>query len=98
MKKKKDADLFERAQLGAKEQLNDLVCDAKLLVGLFPPFRDSIDKDGLPVSFILKKGRDQADAKALKQSRWTDARRQAASARMKKYWASRRATGNDQVP
>ncbi|HMB80501.1 MAG TPA: hypothetical protein VKI43_10570 [Vicinamibacterales bacterium] len=34
------------------------------LSGLLPHLRDSVDKEGLPVSFILKKGRDRADAKA----------------------------------
>ncbi len=89
-KKKPDPQLYERAAVGAQSQLNDLLYEGKLLVGLLPAFRDSVDKDGLPVSFILKQGRDRAEAKAVKESRWTPAQRQAASARMKKYWAARR--------
>jgi hypothetical protein len=89
-KKKPDARLYERAAVGAQAQLKDLLYDAKLLVDLLPDVRDSVDKDGLPLSFILKKGRDRADAKARKESRWTPAQRQAASVRMKKLWAARR--------
>jgi hypothetical protein len=70
--------------------MSDLVYEAKLIVGLLPLFRDSVNKDELPLSFILKKGRDRAEAKARKASRWTAAQRQAASDRMKKYWAAKR--------
>jgi len=38
--------------------------DGGTLSDLLPHLRDSVDKEGLPVSFILKKGRDRADAKA----------------------------------
>lgn len=89
-KRKNDSHMYDRAALGARAGLNDLLCDAKLLVGLLPPFRDSVDKDGLPLNFILKKGRDRADAKAKKESGWTVARRQVASIRMKKYWTAKR--------
>jgi hypothetical protein len=54
--------LYELAALGAQAQLNDLVHEARLLIGLFPRLRDSFDRDELPVSFILKRGRDRARA------------------------------------
>ena len=63
-KKKKEAHLYERAKLGAQAQVSDLRQEAKLLIGLLPDLRDSVDKDELPVSFILKKGQDRAKAKA----------------------------------
>ncbi len=66
---KKDAHLYELAKLGAQAQLSDLHQEAKLLIDLFPHLRDSIDKDELPVSFILKKGRDRAEAQARKKPR-----------------------------
>ena len=47
---------MELAKRGAQAQLNDLVHEIKMLVGLFPHLRDSIDKDELPLAFILKKG------------------------------------------
>ena len=65
-KTKKDVHLYELAKLGARAQLNDLLQEVRLLIDLFPHLQDSIDKDELPVRFILKKGRDRADAKAEK--------------------------------
>ncbi len=70
-KTRKETPLFERAAIGAQAQVTDLVYDAKLMAGLLPDPRDGIDKDELPISFILKKGRDRADAKALKESHST---------------------------
>ena len=87
---KKDAHLYELAKLGAQAQLRDLLHEARLLIDLFPHLRDSVDKDELPLRFILKKGRDRADARARKKPRWTAAQRQAVADRMKKYWATRR--------
>ena len=89
-KTRKDARVYELAKLGAQAQLRDLMQEVKLLIDLFPHLRDSVDNDELPVSFILKKGRDRADAKARKKPRWTAAQRQAAAERVKKYWATRR--------
>jgi hypothetical protein len=89
-KTRKDAHLYELAKLGAQAQLRDLMQEVRLLIDLFPHLKDNIDTDELPVSFILKRGRDRADTKARKKPRWTPAQRQAAAARMKKYWATRR--------
>ena len=90
---KKDSHLYELAKIGARARLSDLLQEVKLLVDLFPHLRDSVDADELPVSFILKKGRDRSDAKARKTARWTAAQRQAVADRMKKYWATRRHAG-----
>ena len=87
---KKDAHVYELAKLGAQAQLSDLLQEVKLLIDLFPHLRDSVDTDELPISFILKKGRDRAEAKGRKKSRWTTAQRQAVANRMKKLWAARR--------
>jgi hypothetical protein len=43
--------------------LSDLLQEAELVIGL-PLLKDSVDKDELPIDFILKRGRDRADAKA----------------------------------
>ena len=62
-KTKKDEHLHELTKLGARAYLNALVQEARLLIALFPDLRDSFDTDELPVSFILKEGRDQAPVK-----------------------------------
>jgi hypothetical protein len=90
-KQKHDAHFYELAKRGAEARLSDIIHEAKLLIGLFPHLSDSVDPDGLPVSFILKEGRDRAEGRANRRRKpWTAARRKAVSARMKKYWATRR--------
>ena len=66
---KKDAHLYELAKRGAQAQLSDLLQEIRLLVDLFPHLRDSVDRDELPFTFILKRGRDRADAKAKSTAR-----------------------------
>ena len=61
-RKKHDDHVYELAKRGAQAQLNDLLQEIKYLIDLFPHLRDNIDSDELPVSFILKRGRDRADA------------------------------------
>ncbi len=70
---KKDAHLYELAKRGAQAQLSDLLQEIRLLVDLFPHLRDSIDRDELPLKFILKRGRDRADAKVKSAARKTRA-------------------------
>lgn len=51
----------------AKSEARVLLEEAELIVGL-PRLRDSVDKDDLPIPFILKRGRDRASANARKKS------------------------------
>jgi len=93
--RKQHPQLYELAKLGAQARLQDLIHEAKLLIDLFPHLRDSVDRDELPATFLLKRGRDRADAKAPGQKKrrkphWTAAQRAAVAARMKKYWAKRK--------
>lgn len=82
---KQDTHLYELAKLGARAQLGDLLQEARLLIGLFPDLRDSFDKDELPVSFILKKGRDRIAGRARRTPRWTATQRHAVADRVKKH-------------
>ena len=86
--------LIELAKRGAEAQLSDLMHEVKMLLELFPHLRDAYDSDELPLSFLLKRGADRADRKVAATSTrgkaWTAAKRRAAAARMKKYWAERR--------
>jgi hypothetical protein len=66
-RKKQDTHVYELAKRGAQAQLKDLLQEMKQLIDLFPHLRDSIDDDELPVNFILKRGRDRAEAKAGKK-------------------------------
>lgn len=93
----KDEHLIELAKRGAETQLNDLLHEARMLLDLFPHLRDAYDPDELPVSFLLKRASDRAQKKAERHASgsartraWTAAKRRAAAARMKAYWAKRR--------
>ena len=96
-RRKHDPRLYELAKLGAQARLQDLRMEAKLLLDLFPHLRDSVDQDELPANFLLKRGRDRAEAKAQgkktrRKPQWTAEQREAVAARMKKYWAKRKKT------
>jgi hypothetical protein len=94
-KQKRDHHLFEFAKRGAEFRLRELVDELRMLTSAFPHLRDSFDADELPINFILRHGRDKADAQPAKRAkrrrtRWTTAQRKAVSERMRKYWAQRR--------
>jgi hypothetical protein len=48
--------MYELAKRGAEVQLRELLHEAKLLIGLFPHLRDSVDQDELPINFIMARG------------------------------------------
>jgi hypothetical protein len=85
-----NAHVYELAKLGAEARLQDLLNEVKLLTNLFPDLRKSFDRDELPVSFLLKQGADKA-ARATGRRGWSPAQKKAAAARMKAYWAKKKA-------
>jgi hypothetical protein len=89
-----DLHLFELAKRGAEARLRDVVQEVKYLIELFPHLRDSFDKDELPLLFILAKGAGRVvrvSAERPRRRMAAAARRKAASERMKKCWAARKA-------
>jgi hypothetical protein len=87
------AHILELAKRGAQARLRDLVQEAKYLINLFPHLRDSVDKDELPVSFIVARDAGRANKKKPQRRRrrkMSAAARKAVSVRMTKYWATRR--------
>ena len=56
-----------------KNSPNALLQEAELILGV-PDFRDSVDKNELPVKFILRRGRDRAEAKVREELRKTTKR------------------------
>jgi hypothetical protein len=89
-KRTKKAHLYELAKRGAEVQLRELLHEAKLLIGLFPHLRDSVDQDELPLNFIMARSSGAVTKKTRRRRRMSAAARKAVSARMKKYWMSRR--------
>ena len=84
--------ILELAKRGALARFQDLVQEAKLLLQLFPHVRDSVDKDQLPISFIVAKGSGRLTKKEVvrKKRHLSPAQRKAVSVRMTKYWAAKR--------
>ena len=89
--RKENTHLFELAKRGAEARLGDLVHEAKLLINLFPHLRDSFDTDELPMSFIMARTSGAVRRRPATR-KMSPAARKAVSARMKRYWAKRRAT------
>jgi hypothetical protein len=86
----KSFDLKAYALRGAEMRLRELAEEAKHLLKVFPDLSASFDEDELPLNFILRRGARKA-ATSRSRRKMTAAQRKAVSARMKKYWASRRA-------
>jgi len=84
-------DLKSYARHGAKARLRELAEEAKQILTIFPDLSASVDEDELPISFILRKGARKQPTGVRRRRRMSVAQRKAVSARMKKYWASRRA-------
>src|SRR5437899_2645257 len=96
---KHSSHILELAKRGAEARYRELVDELKSLTKSFPHLRDSFGRDELSVNFILRRGRDKA-AKAAgtatrgpSRRKWSAAARRAAAARMKAYWAKRKAGG-----
>jgi hypothetical protein len=83
--------VYELAKRGAEARLGELLNEVRQLTSLFPDLRKSVDRDELPIPFLLKRGADRA-ARRSGQRGWTPAQRKAAAARMRAYWAKRKAT------
>ena len=98
MARAKNEHLVELAKRGAQAQLNDLLHEIRLLVRMFPHLKDTVDKDELPIAFLLTKGARAAAKRAedlegkVKQTRNLSPKaRRAISDAQKKRWALHRA-------
>ena|SRR5438067_1334066 len=94
---KHSSHILELAKRGAEARYRDLVEELRSLTKSFPHLRDSFDRDELSVNFILRRGRDRAKAagtatRGRRRPKWSAAAQCAAAARMKAYWAKRRAS------
>jgi hypothetical protein len=89
---KHSSQILELARRGAEARYRELLDELKVLAQSFPHLRDAFDPDELPVTFILRRGRDTARAtsRTRRERSWSPAARRAAAARMKAYWANRK--------
>jgi hypothetical protein len=90
-KRTKKAQLYELAKRGAEVQLRELLHEARLLVGLFPHLRDSVDQDELPINFIMARGSGAVTKKTRRRRRRMSAEARAKiSAAQKARWAKQK--------
>lgn len=90
-KRTTDTHLYELAKRGAEVQLRELLYEAKLLIGLFPHLRDSVDQDELPLNFIIARGAGALTTIRDRRRRMSPAARARISAAQKARWAKQKA-------
>jgi hypothetical protein len=78
--------ILELAKRGAEARFRELLNELDLLTLSFPHLRDAVDRDDLPIKFILRRGRDKASAAATRRKMSAKARK-AISAAQKARWA-----------
>ena len=90
---KHSSHILELARRGADARFRELLDELKMLTVTFPHLRDSFDRDELPVNFILRRGRDKAQAGGAprKRRRLSAKARAAISAAQKARWAKQKA-------
>jgi hypothetical protein len=90
---KHSSHILQLARRGAEARYRELIDELKMLTATFPHLRDAVDRDELPIKFLLRQGRDKAEvplAPSNRRRRMSPAQRKAVSQRMRKYWAARR--------
>jgi hypothetical protein len=90
---KHSSQILQLAKRGAEVRFRELLDELRVLALSFPHLRDAVDRDGLPVEFILRRGQEKAGAVQAARSRRTMSAkaRKAISMAQKARWAKQRA-------
>lgn len=90
---KHSSHFLELAKRGADVRVRELLHELKLLTLSFPHLRDLVSSDDLPVNFLLRRGRDKAQAFPNRRGRrkMSARARAAISAAQKARWAKQKA-------
>lgn len=91
---KHSSHILELAKRGADARFRELLDELNMLTLSFPHLRDAVDRDDLPVTFILRRGRDKADraGASRKKGKISAKGRAAISSAQKKRWAKQKAS------
>ena len=88
---KHSSHILELAKRGADARFQELLDEMNLLTLSFPHLRDAFSRDDLPIKFILRRGRDKAEAAATpKRRKMSVAARKKISLAQKRRWAKQR--------
>jgi len=90
---KHSSHILELARRGADVRFRELLDELKFLTLSFPHLRDAVDRDDLPVDFILRRGQEKAGAVRVARSRrkMSAKARKAISDAQKARWAKQKA-------
>jgi transcriptional regulator of aromatic amino acid metabolism len=86
--------ILELAQRGAEARFRELLNELNVLTLSFPHLRDAVDRDDLPVKFILRRGRDKAKGtkSPAKRRKLSATARKAIGEAQRKRWAAQKAS------
>jgi hypothetical protein len=86
---------LQLAKRGADARFHELLDELRFLTLSFPHLRDAVDRDDLPVNFILQRGEEKAGPVQVARSRrkMSAKARKAISNAQKARWAKSRASG-----
>ena len=90
---KHSSQILQLAKRGAEVRLRELLDELKILTLSFPHLRDAVDRDDLPMEFILRRGQEKAGPVQAARSRRTISAkaRKAISMAQKARWAKQKA-------
>ena len=93
---KHSSQILQLAKRGAEVRLRELLDELKILTLSFPHLRDAVDRDDLPMEFILRRGQEKAGpVQAARSRRKLSAKaRRAISMAQKARWAKQKAATN----
>src|SRR6516164_7080760 len=94
---KHSSHILQLARRGADVRFRELLDELKSLTLSFPHLRDAVDRDDLPVDFILRRGQEKAGTiRATRSRRKMSAKaRKAISDAQKARWAKQKAGRRD---
>lgn len=82
--------ILDLAKRGAEARFRELLDELNVLTLSFPHLRDAVDRDDLPIKFILRRGRDKASAPPTRRKMSAKARKAIGDAQRKR-WAAKKA-------
>jgi hypothetical protein len=91
---KHSSQILQLAKRGAEVRFRELLDEMKFLTLSFPHLRDAVDRDDLPLKFILRRGEEKAGPIQAARSRRTMSAkaRKAISDAQKARWAKSKAS------
>jgi transcriptional regulator of aromatic amino acid metabolism len=82
--------ILELARRGADARFRELLDELNVLTLSFPHLRDAVDRNDLPVNFLLRRGRDKAKAFEAPKRKMSAKARKAIGDAQRRRWAEKK--------